>query len=116
MKSSFAGKKRGGTLLSGEKYWDGLCVFCYAAPHCILVNSRGKLVLECEEFRVYDPTREEYTTEKNVVESGPSEGARSVCERSENFANNGLCGDCAIYDSCPFPRNRGEVWCCEEYR
>ena len=116
MENFSAGKKRRDTLPAREKDRQDLCTFCFAASHCTLVNSSTARVLECEEFRTYDPTQERDRSEKNALENRSGEGSQSVRERPEHFKNRGLCGDCAIYDSCPFPKNRGEVWCCEEYR
>lgn len=116
MKNAFAGKKRGDTSAAREKDRQGLCAFCFAAPHCTLVNSSASSVLECEEFRTYDPTQERDRPEKNALGTGSGGKSQSVCVRPEQLKNRGLCGDCAFYDACPFPKNRGEVWCCEEYR
>jgi len=118
MKDSFdKKKKKNNNLLSIEKEKKDLCAFCFAAPHCTLVNPIGVSVLECEEFRSYDPIQEKRGVDNCVVESVTTiEGSGSVCEKPMYLENNGLCNDCAIYDSCPFPKDRGEVWSCEEYR
>lgn len=116
MENSFARKKRGDTSAAREKDQQDLCTFCFAAPHCTLVNSSARLVLECEEFRAYDPKQERDGSEEAPPRAGSAGGSRYGRERPERLKNNGLCGDCAIYDTCPFPKNRGEVWCCEEYR
>lgn len=116
MKNSFAEKNGGGALPAREKHQQDLCAFCFAASHCTFVNSSGAPVLECEEFRTYDPIQERDRTEKDAGRTGSGGGPQSVRERPEQLKNRGLCSDCAAYDSCPFPKNRGEVWCCEEYR
>ncbi|HNS77778.1 MAG TPA: hypothetical protein PKM17_03945 [Syntrophorhabdus sp.] len=116
MKNFSARKKKGDTLPVRGKDRMDLCTFCFAAPYCVLVNSSAAWALECEEFRAYDPTQESGMCEKNSLEAKSDKGSQYMPVRPEYLKNRGLCSDCAIYDSCPFPKNRGEVWCCEEYR
>lgn len=114
MKNSFARKKAGDGSHPVGNNRSGLCAFCFIAPQCILVNSSKVSILECEEFRAYEPVQETEMTGTTHSKSNPVEESQS--ETSEHLHNNGLCKDCKIYNSCPFPKNRGDVWCCEEYR
>ncbi|OPY60262.1 MAG: hypothetical protein A4E57_04510 [Syntrophorhabdaceae bacterium PtaU1.Bin034] len=112
----YAEKKRPATVLSKGKHQEDLCAFGIAAPHCALSNSSRTPIRECEEYQTTMCPEEEGGAGSDPGGTGIDIDLPS--ERAEHppWERIGLCGDCAAYDTCPFPKYEGGVWRCEEYR
>lgn len=105
-----------GCFMAEKKGRQGLCTFCDVAPDCALIEASGMPVLECEEFRAVAKPQTEGVQEDSLRNA---EGAAVPLLEGRNhtdWAEKGLCGNCAIYDTCPFSKDEGGVWHCEEYR
>lgn len=94
----------------------GLCTFCDVAPNCALIEASGMPVLECEEFRVIVQPQGSAVQESGALEAKAPENPRSERVDHTGWREKGLCGNCAIYDTCPFSKDEGGIWHCEEYR
>lgn len=98
-----------------NKSRQGLCTFCDVAAGCALIEPAGMPVLECEEFRVVRP-QGRVAQEKDALDAKSAEATRSERRDDTDWREKGLCGNCAIYDTCPFSQAEGGIWHCEEYR
>lgn len=94
----------------------GLCTFCYVAPGCALIKASGMPVSECEEFRATDQPQGRAGHEDNVRDARPTDKHSTERKDHTNWSQKGLCGNCAIYETCPFSKDEGGIWHCEEYR
>jgi hypothetical protein len=99
-----------------KKSRQGLCTFCDVAPDCALIEASGMPVLECEEFRATVPPQGRAPQENSARDAEPTEVPLSRRKSHADWSEKGLCGNCAIYETCPFSKAEGGVWHCEEYR
>ncbi len=104
-----------GYFMAENKGRQGLCTFCDVAPGCALIEASGMPVLECEEFRAIQP-QAKTVQEDSVRDAEGTEALLSGERNHTDWAQKGLCGNCAIYETCPFSKDEGGVWHCEEYR
>lgn len=107
MKDSHIADKRGR---------QGLCTFCDVAAGCALIEPAGMPVLECEEFRAVVKPKGRVAQEKEVLDAKSAQASQSERKDYTDWREKGLCGDCAIYDTCPFSKAEGGIWHCEEFR
>ena len=94
----------------------GLCSFCEAAERCTLIRSSDLSVLECEEFRTTIQPEKAETGAGNALDTMSGESLPFAHNNRTYWGRKGLCGNCAIFDTCPFSKDEGGVWRCEEYR
>ena len=103
-------------LLDEERGRRGLCTFCAAEARCVLIEPACMPVLQCEEFRSILRSEGRIIQEGVVLDADPGEVAPSERVDDTDWRQKGLCGNCAICDACPFTKDEGGVWHCEEYR
>jgi hypothetical protein len=84
----------------------GICASCMNASECTYPKDPGRPALFCDEFAGSPGRPALKATPKNAVMAEP--------EQKPNL-NHGLCGTCANYKECTFPKPEGGVWRCEEY-
>lgn len=94
----------------------GLCSFCEAVKRCTLIQSTEPPLLECEEFRTASQPEKTETGAINAPDTMSGESLPFVHSNHTDWGQKGLCGNCAILDTCPFSKDEGGVWRCEEYR
>lgn len=99
--------------ITKEKGRQGLCTFCDVAISCALIGASGMPVLECEEFRVWPQGK---AIQENHVGTKSFETTQSERKNHTDRAKHGLCGSCAIYDTCTYSKAEGGIWHCEDYR
>lgn len=96
-------------LVDEERGRQGLCTFCAAVARCALIEPTCMPVLQCEEFRT--------SFRKDILpDADPGDMISSEHVDHTDWGQKGLCGNCAILDRCPFTKDEGGVWRCEEYR
>lgn len=116
MNSVFSLGKRQVVGVPRRKDHRGLCVFCGAAVDCAFSWYSDSPVLLCEEFDMQNTTKAK--DDEGSYSRNENQGDDRECGRSQqpNWDRQGLCSDCGIYERCVYPRNKGSVWWCEEYR
>jgi hypothetical protein len=88
--------------------YKGLCEACAIAPQCTFPRDPVKKVVHCEEFvgivkpdiRLAPPAARAWP---RPAPAPPRAGLR------------GLCADCALRETCTYPKPESGVWRCEEY-
>jgi CRISPR/Cas system-associated exonuclease Cas4 (RecB family) len=78
----------------------GLCVNCNLASECTFPRNPDRPVMNCDEF---DCTLERLLRKEPEPE----------VETKGNFK--GLCVNCALRETCVYPKPEWGVWHCEEY-
>lgn len=102
--------------MAEKKGRQGLCTFCDVAPGCALIEPSGMPVLECEEFRAVVRPEGRTGHQEGIREQGPTETPPFDRADHTDWGQEGLCGNCAIRETCPFSKDEGGIWHCEEYR
>ncbi len=86
----------------------GLCVTCNHADDCAVYKETREPVWYCEEFD--DRAAPEKSRDINRAQSVRSEAAPKP-----NGAAEGLCGNCAVRETCIYRSLETPIWYCEQY-
>ena len=85
--------------------YNDLCTTCMHARTCMHRRMTNRPIWYCEQFELPPSPRSE--TVLNEVPATPVDNPGGL---------QGLCANCALRETCTFPKPAGGVWHCEEYR
>jgi len=85
--------------------YNDLCTTCMHARTCMNRRMTSRPIWYCEQFEL--PPSPKAETVLNEVPAAPVDNPGGL---------QGLCANCALRETCTFPKPAGGVWHCEEYR
>jgi hypothetical protein len=107
-------KKKEKSLLPKKVDYYVICSCCSDASICTFPKNPGQPILQCEEFKGYEPRPGETIFKNDSLTTDPK--LMSSAEEKNLGKYKGLCNICEDREICTFPKAEGGVWHCEEYR
>ncbi len=110
MKVLFLIEVKGEKMTADEKYY-GICSTCNNAPYCANAKNAEHPVWFCEMFDdSVSPSEVVWEARDNhQYDSG-------INDENNHGTLKGLCINCALRETCKFPKPEGGVWHCSEYQ
>jgi hypothetical protein len=90
------------------KELSGLCVTCNHAESCAVLKETREPVWYCEEF-------DDRTAPMEARDTAGARHVRSEAAPKPNGAAEGLCGNCAVRETCAYRSLETPIWFCEQY-
>jgi hypothetical protein len=100
-------------MTADEKYY-GICTTCNNAPHCANAKDGEHPVWFCEMFDDSVPSPEVVWESRDDQQYNSELNSKDAENNHERLK--GLCINCALRETCKFPKPEGGVWHCAEYQ